>query len=429
MAQPNTAIPAPGTKVPQTSPLLRMPREMLMWIALCVDGDNKSTDLLHLALTHSKLRRLASESLVRNPILPIHTIPRYMETLSAHSGWARQITVLTIKDDKRSNKKPLEPSTSTLDACRELIKAVWRNEHENPEKMLILFDEELKSTDFWYFLLFGVLRNLAELSLKVTPDYISPTQRSLYSGPKLGGGPKRGSRKLVAFRCWVQRRFSERLERLSVTATLPHDVEQDNFPYLGIYHFKNIRSLTVTCDILFKPTPTWSPYLHFGHLPLQNVLPDKLEKLQIFCNHKICPWKFLDEMNRAFELGQFSGIKRIQLFFDLPRRSLARDIVCPTEPARTSKIYIDEIKIFELLEKLSLVEHVSVQTLFPKPGTLEQPRLDSSSYQEGCLVREIRSDEILGSISPGGILRVQAHAAKETKWAPIYENPPRGVRR
>jgi hypothetical protein len=108
--------------------------------------------------------------------------------------------------------------------------------------------------------------------------------------------------------------------------------------------------------------------------------------LQVFCDQVGAPWPFLIDMcDDICQTDYFSHLRRIQLCFNRPCRSVARYAV-----RNTVHYYpwssLGPINLTDLLSKWKK-SNICLQTAFMDRG---QPRFELGSYRQSCLLEEIQ---------------------------------------
>lgn len=98
----------------------------------------------------------------------------------------------------------------------------------------------------------------------------------------------------------------ERLEALRITT----DTHHENPPNLA--YSQNLKILTIPGKL-----HSWS------HPRLGDVIPQRLEAIEIPCDRKTFPWEFLVQLQHAVVDGTYPSLRSIRLFVDEPYRSFA----------------------------------------------------------------------------------------------------------
>ena len=366
-----STISAPKPDIVQTAGILGLPDELLLEIAKEFHGDLALDDLRHLALAQRRFRHVVHKMLIRNGVVPMRSIPRYVELVSKHSDWICHIKKIKLVDGKTVNNTPgSNVSQSAVGACYGLVRALWSHILGNQEEE---FRREMKSSGLWALVLFAAFGNLRELSLEFKNSHWPEVYHTLLLSPAY-----QIQMPLNILRHYLYEVLAKRLEVLCIMTDMPVD-QMNGHPIkrLELYHMERLKTLTVSGKVLW----------HSMAVPL-SVLPANLEVLQIYCDQSTCPWFFLEQLHFWMSASNhFARLRQVQLFFSLPCRSLARYVVCQAKPARI--LGHGNITISKLLDDWKKLG-TSFETYFLNRGEPGQSALDPRQYRQSCLLEEIK---------------------------------------
>jgi hypothetical protein len=346
--------------VAPTASVLRLSDELLLSIASGMDGGDCNTHLCHLALSHRKFRHIAYEVLVRNAVLPIRSLPKYIDILSQHPSWIPHITHITLIDGDTSRPFKAEVSQQAVVACHAATRDLTPSYSMQDIEALLRADKD--RPEIWLRLLFACLPNVKALTLQPTSASFHQSYRSFFLGDQHHASPNDFSQCLPALL-----RTLEVLEVISGPS-----VDRETIRASARFsHLANLRNLTVSGQFIQSGTDYPDPIARYP----QFVLPWNLECLRIFCSKDTCPWSFLEILGRNLVAGQFPCLVRVQLFFNTSCRSLASSVM-----SLYPNPVFQDMRVFNLL------------TTWQTPNTsLETHFLERAShYEQSDLLRAIR---------------------------------------
>lgn len=348
-----------------------LPDELLLQITFNTGGDNRTLWLLNLALSHRAFRQVVHETLVRNAVVPVRSIPYYIALLSHHPSWANSITELELRDDSKQVKK-LKFNSEAMQMARESIVRLWTGQEEEKARCGLEFGNE--SPLLWTPLLFAALPNAK--TLRVAPasdDEIHDAYRLLL-------------RHWECAEYFMQPLISSaqtRLEVLTVRAS------RDIYDPIGVSHLTNLGSLTVDGECLrpadFREFGTHGKAMLARTHPTGS-LPLHLETLHVYGDERTMPWQWLRELqwhqvqNRFGEVA-FTHLK-VRLFFNIPCHTLARFLVFNFEP--------DVFQNIDVLMLLYIWEQspVDFESLFRDPKDACDAFMRPKFFTRGILPEE-----------------------------------------
>jgi hypothetical protein len=342
-----------------TASVLRLPDELLLNIASGVDGDDRNSDLCHLALSHRKFRHIAHELLIRNAVLPIRSLPKYIDLLSQHPSWIPDITHVTLIDGDTSRPFEAEVSQEAVVACHAATRDFIPSYDTQDIEALLRADKD--RPEIWLRLLFASLPSVKALSLQPTSAPFHPSYRS-FLGNQHHSSPNDFSQCLPT--------LLRRLEVLEVVSGSSADCESITAS-ARFSHLANLRNLIVSGQFIQSGTDYPDPIARYP----QFVLPWSLECLQIFCSKDTCPWSFLEILGRNIVAGVFPCLVKVQLFFNTSCRSLAGFAMSPYP----NPVFQD-IRVSDLLTKWQ-IPNTSLETHFLECA---------SYYEQNDLLRVMR---------------------------------------
>ncbi|KAF2827361.1 hypothetical protein CC86DRAFT_466148 [Ophiobolus disseminans] len=358
--------------VEQAAAMLRLSDELLLMVTDAIDGDQATSDLRQLALAHSRFRPIVHETLMRNCVIPIRSIPMYLILISRHPAWIRHINKITLIA-KEPAKNELKVSHRALEASRSFIRSLWPSVLLQKEQE---FQLGMESSELWALVLFAALSNVKEVLLRPMRGQWPAAYESL-----LVRTAPRDTFKLQQCLFDV---VKDRLEVLSIDNDGPlKPAESLSLVQLRLYTMSELKILNLAVRIGYP----------FDNRGTQWALPPNLEVLRIHCDQATFPWHILHGLHYAMtQRNAFSSLRQVQLLLGLPCRSLARYLVCGME-SEVDILSGNVLTDSELLADWKTLKKSSLETYFPKHGELEHDTLDLTQYRPSCLLEEIRCVE------------------------------------
>tara|TARA_R110002003_G_scaffold1389_7_gene22969 strand:+ start:5294 stop:6409 length:1116 start_codon:yes stop_codon:yes gene_type:complete len=341
-------------------PILRLPDEILLHIASSIDGDNACTALRHLALTHRRFRHIVEEKLIRNGVVQVRSISEYVHHLSEHPEWMPHFKHIEFRHN--GDIYNIYSSQKARTACYGMIRDLLPT---YPSVNLSEdFDGEAHDGAIWLMVVLALMPNAQEVSLRLT-DIMRPRTYDwiLYSCKA-----PRGLLSALGNIVWP------RLEFIRVTTESEGRFCREAPARFN--HLCNLKVLETTSDFLDRA--------YF--LSPESMLPSSLEVLQVFCDQENAPWHFL--LNKYHDICRtdyFSHLRRIQLCFNQPCRSVAQYAVCNTAHFYSWSL-LGHIDLTDFLSKWRKA-NICLQTTFKDR---DQPRFELGSYRQSCLLEEIQ---------------------------------------
>jgi hypothetical protein len=289
-------------------PIVRLPDEILLHIASSIDGDDACTALRHLALTHRRFRHIVKEKLIRNGVVQVHSISQYLSLLLEHPDWRPHFKHIEFRDSGEMNA--FNPSQAARRACYGTIRDLLPN---YPAVNLSEdFEREVDNGAIWLMVVLAVVSNTEKVSLRST-DFVQSYTHDWILDPWRAPGDLLSA---LGNMVWPRLKF------LRVTT-------DDESPFSRripacFINLCNLQVLEITGDFL----EVLEGIIGWGQVPR---LPSSLEVLRVFCDQESEHWAFLTVMYEDIcHTEDFSHLRRIQLCFNHPCRSVAQYAVCNT---------------------------------------------------------------------------------------------------
>jgi hypothetical protein len=341
-------------------PILGLPEEILLHIASSIDGNDACTALRHLALTHRRFRHVVKERLIRNGVVQVHSISQYLSLLLEHPEWRPHFKHIEFRDSGDMNV--LNPSQAARRSCHGMICDLLPN---YPAVNLYEdFEREADNGAIWLMVVLAVVSNTEKVSLRST-DFV---QSQTYDWILDPWGAPGNLLSALGNMVWPRLKFL----RVTTDDESPFS-RRIPASFIGLC---NLQVLEITGDFL-------EGIIYWGQLPM---LPSSLEVLRVFCDQESAHWAFLAIMYEDIcHTEDFSHLRRIQLCFNQPCRSVAHYAVCNTAHSYPWALF-GHLDLTDFLSKWRKF-NVCLQTTFLGRG---QPRFELGSYRQSCLLEKIQ---------------------------------------
>lgn len=304
----------------RTGKVLELPDEILLNIALLIDGNRRNASLINLALTHSRFRNVAYEALITNGILPPRNLPWYIERLFKHRssiGHVKQLRLESLPHGSshldRQSMGGL--SREVLVECAKVISKTWTKSVPKDELQKMVADLQCHGDypTICLCMLFTMLSNLTEL-------YIGTSAFSLRFFRPFLSTPA-GFRFRDFSPLWSDR-SSSLLEAKLKVLDITSDDREELYSWgvlINVKRLDSLKFLAVPWELIKKEPPPWG--MSRAAMSIWSdpgtILPSGLQCLRIYCEQRSSPWEWLWEL--FLKRKDFYDLRRIQLYF---RRSL-----------------------------------------------------------------------------------------------------------
>lgn len=264
--------------------IFRLPDEILLKVMFTFEGSQRNIDLRHLARTHSRFQGVVHEALIRNGMVPISSVPEYMELLHQHSEWIPLINHIEF-GATHTNSLYNTPTASAVQIVSSITRMSWSPEEIT--QMDDLFHSNVMMGSVWTGLLIVYQSDLERLSVRSSPSVEADCLFKLLR-------PFRVEAEFDLISQPVTHHLADRIQILDLTA---QDLIADDTwqPAVQLCHLTSRKILSVTEELIHPSYRgndwLWRRYHHvidFGPTTL-NTLPPNLQILQIFCTNAASP--------------------------------------------------------------------------------------------------------------------------------------------
>ncbi|KAH7085253.1 hypothetical protein BKA63DRAFT_574365 [Paraphoma chrysanthemicola] len=350
-----------ATSAKDMPPVLRLPDELLLQVASKINGDDRRTSLRHLALTHSRFHLVAREVLVRNAVVPVRSIAKYLTLLAQHPEWIPRIRSVEFRDEG----PPFFFSTS----ARSHGKCLAMLHHLLPDfaadEIDAVFECEQNSASLWLVVILAVLNKSAALCIDSQSTLGFSDFHQMLGLPTTLGGTNRFYRALTQ---------GSRNELRALTITTP--AHNSDLRRLKFIQFHSLKLLTIMGDLLELN----------GRRSIERILPQSLEELNIFSDHDTHIWSFLSDLYLSrTNTNNFYHLWQVRLCFNASCRSMAHYANIHLSHRLPSTGVTVRTILGEWKKCKTLLE-----TAFHVRG---KPRFKLNSYRQSCLLNEIEAVE------------------------------------
>ncbi|KAH7094903.1 hypothetical protein FB567DRAFT_623234 [Paraphoma chrysanthemicola] len=345
-----------ATSVKDVPPILHLPDELLLQVVSKINGDDRRTTLRYLALTHSRFRPIATEVLVRNAVVPVRSIAKYLTLLEQHSEWIPRIRSVEFRDEG----PPFFFSTSARShrMCLAMVRKLLAD--FEADEIDAFFERERNSASLWLVLILAVLNKSETLIIDSQSTLGFSDFLPILAVPTTLDGTN-------FFYFALLEVMRHELRALTIT-TPAHNSELRKLTFI---QFRFLKLLTIMGDLLEIK----------GSRQVERILPQSLEELNIFSDHDTHIWRFLSDLYLArTNTDNFYHLRQVQLCFNASCRSMAN----------YANIHLSH----RLPVRTILGEWKKCNTLFETAFHVRgKPRFKLDSYRQSCLLDEIEAVE------------------------------------
>lgn len=354
---------------PNNALMLGLPDEVLLKVALNINGDTRNADIQSLALTHPRFRGVAREALIRNGIVLTRNIPEYICAL------ARQPTLISmIKHIEFGYEKRWRPTNSLSSEALAIAKSTILSLGIPVDKYFFMgnLPEEIPCN-----VLFVILHELKAVTIRTNCFPVPGQYRDVWGSPRLD-----------PFSMVIKGLLGQRIEVLDIVAATHRRREGPPETPISLQHLQSLRVVNLAGE--FIPTPKecgwgiYRPSAYEQRFGAQVIFPPSLHIINLYYSETTCSWEWLDILQKAVASQRFPDLGQVNLFFSLSCQALARYIV--REHYSAASVLVT--KVASILQGLGGL--LCLETLFLKPGHSNRLTRDPSLFERGSLLSELR---------------------------------------